>query len=143
MGSSRSTSLILADTSAWVEYLRKTGSPENIALRTLAAGAGEGGSLAVTEVVVMELLSGARDDHGARELRDMLNGVELLPLGGMDDFEHAAAIFRACARAGRRVRGLDDCLIAAVAMRAGAAVLHRDRDFDTIARCTGLEIAPA
>ncbi len=33
-----------------------------------------------------------------------------------------------------------DCLIAAVAIREGASVLHRDRDFDVIARHTELQI---
>ncbi|MGZ5294241.1 MAG: PIN domain-containing protein [Actinomycetota bacterium] len=35
-----------------------------------------------------------------------------------------------------------DCLIAAVAIREGATVLHADRDFDVIARHTDLRIEP-
>ena len=48
--------MILVDTSAWVEYLRATGSPAHLRLRELVAGEGE---LATTEVVTMELLAGA------------------------------------------------------------------------------------
>jgi predicted nucleic acid-binding protein len=33
---------------------------------------------------------------------------------------------------------LNDCLIAAVALRTGHAVLHADRDFDALGRHTGL-----
>jgi hypothetical protein len=33
--------VILADTSAWVEYLRATGSPAHLRLRELIAGEGE------------------------------------------------------------------------------------------------------
>lgn len=92
------------------------------------------------EVVVMEVLAGARTDARLSALRRMMAGVTLTPVEGLRDFVEAAAIFRACARAGRPVRGLDDCLIAAVAIRVGAAVLHQDRDFDTIAGCTSLEV---
>lgn len=58
----------------------------------------------------------------------------------MDDFEAAAGIFRTCRRRGKSVRRLVDCLIAAVAIRAGLEILHRDRDFDVIARHTGLRV---
>ena len=33
-----------------------------------------------------------------------------------------------------------DCLIAAVAIRAGIPVLHNDKDFDVLARHTDLQI---
>ncbi len=38
---------------------------------------------------------------------------------------------------------MNDCLIAAVAIRNGASVLHRDADFDVLARHTPLRIEPA
>jgi predicted nucleic acid-binding protein len=34
-----------------------------------------------------------------------------------------------------------DCLIAAVAIRTGSAVLHADTDFDVLARHTALRLA--
>jgi predicted nucleic acid-binding protein len=37
---------------------------------------------------------------------------------------------------------LTDCLIAAVAIRNGVSVLHRDRDFEVIARHTDLKVLP-
>ena len=40
---------------------------------------------------------------------------------------------------GETVRSLIDCLIAVVAMRHGAALLHRDHDFDVLARHTPLQ----
>lgn len=42
---------------------------------------------------------------------------------------------------GKTVRQQIDCLIAAVAIRAAAPVLHRDRSFDVLARHTELQIA--
>ena len=53
--------MILVDTSAWVEYLRATGSPVHLRLRRLIADEDD---LATTEVVIMELLAGAATPTG-------------------------------------------------------------------------------
>jgi predicted nucleic acid-binding protein len=129
--------VILADTSAWVEFLRATGSEANVRLRALI----ERDQLATTDVVLMEVLAGARDDGHRDRLRSLLARYEFVPIAGPRDYEDAADIFRACRQAGHTVRALTDCLIASVAMRAGLAVLHADRDFDAIARHAPLEIA--
>ena len=55
--------MILADTSAWVEYDRATGSVVHRRVAELIAG---DGLLSVTEPVIMEVLAGARSDQ--REL---------------------------------------------------------------------------
>jgi predicted nucleic acid-binding protein len=101
-----------------------------------------GQPLASTEVVVMEVLAGARDDDSHWErLRRLLFSFDFLPLAGLSDYEDAAALYRQCRRAGKRPRSLTDCLIAVVAIRAGAELIHADRDFDTIARHAPLRIA--
>jgi predicted nucleic acid-binding protein len=97
--------------------------------------------LASTEVVVMEVLAGARDDAHWQGLRRLLFGCEILPLTGLSDYEDAAALYRQCRRAGKTLRSLTDCLIAVVAIRAGVELIHADRDFDTIARHAPLRIA--
>jgi predicted nucleic acid-binding protein len=129
--------VILADTSAWVEYLRATGSPANRRLRQLIA---ERGDLVTTDVVVMEVLAGAGTEERAGQLRRLLNRFELVPVAGLADFESAAGIYRRCQRGGETVRALNDCLIAAVALRSEAEVLHRDRGYEVIARHTPLRI---
>ena len=129
--------MILADTSAWVEFLRATGSEANLRLRGLI----EGDQLATTDVVLMEVLAGARDDGHRDRLRALLARCQFVPIAGPRDYEDAADIYRACRQAGHTVRALTDCLIASAAMRAGLSVLHADRDFDAIARHVPLEIA--
>ena len=129
--------MILPDTSAWVEYLRATGTPFHLALRTLID---DEAPIAITECVVMELLAGARSTRELRNMRTTLLALPMLPLHGISDHEEAAAIYRACRSRGDTVRSLIDCLIAAVAIRTEAQVLHNDSDFDAIARHTGLRI---
>lgn len=132
--------MILADTSAWVEYLRATGSRAHRRVRALIA---ERGPLTTTEIVVMELLAGARDDEGRDRLRRLLYRFDLLGIQGLADYEAAAELYRACRRRGATVRKLTDCVIAAVAIRHGARVLHQDADFELIARHCGLRLDQA
>ena len=129
--------MIVPDSSAWIELLRRTGSAVHNVMHDLVVGRAE---LAVTEVVVMEVLAGARSRRHHDELRSAMLDLRMLSLRGLDDFEEAALIYRVCRAAGESIRDLTDCLIAVPAIRAGASILHRDRDFDAIARHTDLRI---
>lgn len=131
--------LILADTSAWIEYLRGTGSPQDAALRERVAGR----EALVTEPVIMEILSGALTEQRADELASILGSFPLQAIESSLDYPAAARIYRACRRAGHTLGSQLDCLIAAVAIRTGTPLLHRDSDFDFIAQHTPLKIHPA
>ncbi len=130
--------MILVDTSAWIEYLRDTTHPVTEILDALL----QTGQVISTGPVVMEVLAGARSFSELEELREQLLAFPLLELEGLTDFEEAAKIYRTCREAGETVRSQIDCLIAVPAIRAGAAILHADRDFDVIARHTDLAIHP-
>jgi len=132
--------VILADTSAWVEYDRETGSPVDCRLTELIANHG---SLAVTEPVLMEVLAGARSDRRESDLRRLLGRFVLLRLDAVADFDAAVHIHRRCRAAGITPRGMLDSLIAAVAWRHGATLLAHDADMDRIARLMGIEIDAA
>ncbi len=129
--------MTLADTSAWIEFLRGTGSHVNDRLRVLL----EHEQLAVTDPVMMEVLAGASDEAHARKLRRLLGRCEFLATSGPADYEQAAMLYRACRRGGETVRALTDCLIAAVAIRAEAPLLHADSDFRALARHAPLQLA--
>lgn len=130
--------MILVDSSAWVEFLRATGSSVHLRLR---AALQEGTELACTDVIVMEILAGARDDADRDRLRRLLYGLEFLSVDGPADYEHAAELYRLCRNRGETPRKLTDCLIAAVAIRSEAELLCEDADFLTIARHAPLRLA--
>ena len=132
--------MILADTSAWVEYDRSTGGPVDRRLTSLIA---EDGPLAVTEPVVMEILAGARTDQREADLRRLLLRFELLRFDIAADFHGAARIHRRCRRVGVTPRGLVDCMIASVALRHGAILLANDVDMDRVANVVGLRMDDA
>ena len=128
---------MIADTSAWIEYLRGTGSAEHRRLREQIEAEAP---VVVPELVVMEVLAGAPDEASARRLRALLHTFEVVPLAPLVDSERAAGLQRQCRRAGRTVRNMIDCVIAAQAIRLELPVLHLDRDFAVLAEVTDLTV---
>ncbi len=128
--------MILIDTSAWVEFLRSTGSPAACRVRHLIA---TNAGIACCDPIRMEVLAGARDPGHLRDLRALLARTHTLALTPAD-YEDAAALYRGCRAQGITVRALIDCLIAAAAIRSDVPVLHCDVDFDGIASAMPLAI---
>jgi predicted nucleic acid-binding protein len=126
--------MIMVDTSAWIEFLRDTGSSACNAVDQLL-----GSNLAICDVVSMEVFAGARDEQHLSQLRGLLARATVLPITS-EDYEHAATLYRTCRRKGETVRKLIDCLIGAVAIRSNATLLHADQDFALLARHTALTL---
>ncbi len=132
--------MILAHTSAWVEFDRATGSTVDVRLTQLIT---DDAPIAVTEPVMMEVLAGARTDARERDLRRLLQRFHLHSVDPAPDFEAAARIYRRCRRNGVTPRGLIDCLIAAVAWRNSATLLAYDIDLHRVASIVGIGMDPA
>jgi predicted nucleic acid-binding protein len=129
--------MILADTSAWAEYDRATGSAVDRRLTELIAA---DGPIAVTEPVITEVLAGARTDAREADLRRLLLRFHLCRFDAAADFEGAARIYRRCLQVGITPRGLVDCMIAAVARRHEATLLTCDIDLNRVARVIGVKL---
>lgn len=128
--------MILADTSAWVEFLRGTQSPVHRRMYGLL----DAGDVMLTEPVQLELLAGRTESE--QRLRRLLATFPLARVRS-SDYDDAATLFNGSRRAGRTPRSLLDCLIAAVAIRRDLAVLTTDRDFEAIAAVSSLRLEPA
>ena len=126
--------MTLIDSSAWVEYLRDTRTAICLRVDELLRD-----ETFVCDAIRMEVLAGARDESHLRYLQRLLSPATVIPIQS-SDYDDAADLYRRCRRQGETVRKLIDCLIAAVAIRAGIPVLHNDRDFDALARHTELQI---
>lgn len=128
--------MLLADTSAWIEFFRDTKSPAceqlDEALTTR--------QVATCDPVVMEILAGVRP-HEVERVSQLLTSQRHLAVQARTDWLDAAEIYRSCRSEGITIRSHLDCLIAAVAIRTSLPVLHHDRDFDRIATRTRLAVA--
>ena len=124
----------LIDTSAWIEYLRQTGSRANIEVRRTLNVDPE-----ICDVIRMEILAGAREQQHLTQLEKLLARATTIKTEPVD-YDNAAAIYRACRKLGVTIRAQIDCLIAAIAIRTNTKIIHHDSDFEAIAQVTKLKI---
>jgi predicted nucleic acid-binding protein len=124
--------VILVDTSVWIETFRRT--------RPLDLEAHAPFDDIVTCLpVVQEVLQGFADEAPYRLAHQAMFALPIVESPVTASLvEEAIGLFRAARRQGLTVRSSVDCLIAACALRHDLEVLHRDRDFEKIARVSAL-----
>ncbi len=126
--------LYLVDSSVWVRALRRAGPPgvrrrfEELLIANQAA---------TCEMVKLELLRAAANESEFALLEARLQGLHQLSTGP-GDWLDAARLGSALRQVGVTVAS-PDLLIGAIALRHDAIILHADRDFELIARHTGLQ----
>lgn len=98
------------------------------------------GALAVCQPVVAEVATGAGTDQREAQLRRLLARASPLSFDVTADFGAAASIQRRCRSRGVTPRGLVDCVVAAVALRHGAALLCADIDLVRVAEVMSTEL---
>lgn len=126
--------MILVDTSVWIAVLKdKTGK---VAQRFSARIGAE--IIVFSRFVQMELLQGAKDDAEFKRLDEYL-GTQYYIEAKESTWRKAAAIYFQLRKAGITIRSPIDCCIACAAMEAPAMLLHRDRDFERIAKIRPFE----
>lgn len=129
--------MIVVDTSVWIDVLNDIHSPQATRCVELIES---GQPVALTDVILTEILQGLRLDREATRVERHLRAFPILRLMELDDFALAAKLYRAARRAGVTIRKTLDCLIAAPCVRTGAPLLHSDADFDRLATCTPLRV---
>ena len=124
--------MVLVDTSVWIEIFRED-RPFDL------EAAVPFDEIATCLPVLQEVLQGMRAEREYRIARDALLALPIVdsPLG-QEVFEDAVGLYRSARRTGLTVRSGVDCLIAACALRHNLIVFHHDRDFEALARVSGL-----
>lgn len=125
--------MVLVDTSVWIESFRPR---SRLHIDEIV----DFDDVVTCLPVVQEVLQGFRDERAYQIARESMLALPIVesPVP-MAVFEEAAALYRSARRAGVTVRSGVDCLVAACAIRHRLTVLHRDRDFDLLARIAPLE----
>lgn len=132
--------MILVDTSALLPFLAG-GSTR--ASELLEEALSEGLEVALTPIVVQEVLQGARDEPEWKKLKSYLQTQPILVSPDpMTTHIAAARIYYDCRRQGLTVRSTLDCVVAQIAIEHGVPLLHDDRDYDAIARVRALKTLP-
>jgi predicted nucleic acid-binding protein len=129
--------LIVVDTSVWIDFFRDAPTWQ---VEVLSELIGEDAGVAITDVVLTEVLQGVADDRAARRVERSLGAFDVLRLADLDDFRRAARLYREARRKGLTIRRTLDCLIASVCVREDLPLLHADDDFDRLAASSKLRI---
>ncbi len=121
--------MVLVDTSVWIDIFRD----ESCARRDKLAATLDGEPIVLTRFNELELLQGCRDEREWSLLASYLNSQDYLELSA-EAWQQAARIYFDLRRTGRTVHSPVDCCIAQAALEHDVLLLHRDTDFETIAR---------
>ena len=126
--------MILVDSSVWIDFFSSSPGRAGRELRRMIE---ESEPIALTGVVVAEVLQGLTRDAGAIE--EFLGQFDVLEPRGFETYRAAAAIYRAARGKGVSLTTIDT-LIAATALEHHASLFTLDRDFTRIALIAGLTL---
>ena len=118
--------MVIVDTTVWIDYLGGVSNPETDWLDAAL----DRERLALTDLILCEVLQGVRDDRVAKDVERQLLKLEVFDTGGVDVARDAVRNYRTLRGRGYTVRKTIDCLIATFCIREQHSLLHRDRDFD-------------
>ena len=121
--------LRLIDSAVWIDFFRNRDTPARRAVEQIAQRPTE---IAVTQPILFEVLAGA-SPQAAPRIERMLGSFLMMDVDVAIDFHQALGLYRAVRASGHTIRSSFDCLIAAVALRRQAELVHKDVDFDRIA----------
>ena len=130
--------IIVADSSVWIDYLRDAHTPETAFLDRSMLANDSADTLIVLDVVLYEVLSGVRDDATWQRVDSLMRRFTVVPVGGEEAAISSAARYRELRRRGITIRKSMDVLIASWCLDANATLLHRDRDFVPFTTVFGL-----
>ena len=119
----------LVDSSVWIDFFHDPEGPLGQRFARLVAEAAS--EVMGCPPVRMELMI-EKQDFRRRRIMRIYDGFVSTSIVE-DDFDLAAEIYRAVQRRGPTIRSQIDCLIAAIAVRQGATLVHKDVDFDLMA----------
>ena len=122
--------MTIVDTSVWIAFLE---GGDHWTKERLKEKLEDRESLLYTEMILLEIIQGIKKREG-RERIEREFGTLILAPQKRSTTMLAAEIYQELQRKGFRIRSIIDCLIAATAIETGATILHKDRDFDFIAR---------
>ncbi len=126
--------MILVDTSVWIDVLKdRSGS----IVRAFKARTGDE-VIVFSRFIQLELLQGAKDELEWSRLDEYLSAQYYLE-SSEKTWRNAARLYFELRRSGTTVRSPIDCCIACIAMESQALLLHRDRDFEAMAKFAPLE----
>ena len=128
--------MIAVDSSTWIAHFRNA---ELESVRVLRSLFGET-ELLVGDIVLLEVLQGARDEAHAVRISRELNEFSIARMLDEEIAVQAAHNYRALRGKGITIRKTIDLIIGTFCIERGHTLLHNDRDFESMRTHLGLQV---
>lgn len=129
--------MILVDSSVWIAHLRGSWT---VGTAKLEAASGREPIL-VGDLILLEVLQGARDEAHATRIERGLRRFDVVPLLDADLAPRAARNYRKLRDLGVTIRKTADIIIGTFCIERRCSLLHDDRDFAPMEKHLGLVAA--
>jgi predicted nucleic acid-binding protein len=126
--------VVLVDTSVWIDVFRDSTGRKRLILEKVASS----DDIILTPFTELELLQGCRNEEEWSLLFSYLKCQEYVE-PDRETWSSAARIYFELRRRGKTVQSPIDCCIAQLAIENQHLLLHRDKDFETIAAIRPLQ----
>ena len=126
--------MILVDSSVWIAHLRA----EHVPATAKLAAAALREPLLVGDLILLEILQGARSDAHAAQIERVLRQYAVVTLLDADLAPHAARNYRRLRDLGFTIRKTADIIIGTFCIEHRHTLLHDDRDFEPMRAHLGL-----
>ena len=128
--------MILVDSSVWIVHLRGQRTSATDKLEEAVARE----PVLIGDLILLEILQGARDDAHAARIERGLRQYAIVPLLDADLAPRAARNYRKLRELGVTVRKTADIFISTFCIEHRHALLHDDRDFAPMEQHLGLKV---
>jgi predicted nucleic acid-binding protein len=128
---------MLVDSSVWIAHLRGSLTPATAKLEVAVSRE----PILVGDLILLEVLQGARDELHAARIERGLRRFEIVPLLDANLAPRAAKNYRRLRDMGITVRKTNDIVIGTFCIERGCSLLHDDRDFAPMEEHLGLVAA--
>jgi predicted nucleic acid-binding protein len=128
--------MIVADTSAWIDYFRGIEAPYTEALDFELSRS----RIITGDLIIVEFLQGFRAERDYREAKRVMECLEYRDFVGKGIALKASQNYRLLRKKGITTRKTIDILIATFCIENGLQLIHNDRDFDPMEKLLGLRV---
>jgi hypothetical protein len=126
--------MIVADTSAWIDYVRGIDAPHTNALDYELLHS----RIITGDLIITEFLQGFRQEKDFKAAKRIMDSLEYHDFGGREIALRAAMNFRKLRTNGITIRKTIAVIIATFCIENGYELIHNDRDFDPMEKVLGL-----
>ena len=126
--------MIVADTSAWIDYVKGIDAPHTNLLDYEL----DHNRIITGDLIITEFLQGFRSERDYQAAKKIMESLEYYDFVGKEIALRSAENFRILRRSGITVRKTIHVIIATFCIESGFLLLHNDRDFDPMEDLLGL-----